>query len=74
VIPSAHLSRTTVVVSAINKAEVGHKFFFSREWSSSGHISQEYEKLKREWSQNHPEATSQEYELAISKIARELGY
>lgn len=33
----------------------------------------EYERLKRQWQQKNPEASSTEYEKAIREIARVLG-
>ena len=33
-----------------------------------------YESLKRSWISRHPDATPQEYERAIAKIAKEIGY
>lgn len=32
-----------------------------------------YEQLKREWTQKHPGATPEEYEVAIRRIANECG-
>jgi t-SNARE complex subunit (syntaxin) len=54
--------------------DLGHFLFFRSQRSNLGHISQQYEKLKREWAEAHPEATPQEYEQAIREIAAMLGY
>lgn len=37
-------------------------------------LDREYEAAKQEWIYEHPEATSQEYEQAIKRIADQLGY
>jgi hypothetical protein len=58
----------------ISKPALAHKFFLSREWPTSGHVSQQYEQLKTEWVEAHPEATPQEYERAIREIAQRIGY
>lgn len=34
---------------------------------------QRYEQLKRAWQDKHPDATPREHELAMQRIARELG-
>jgi hypothetical protein len=61
-------------VSAISKPALAHKLFFSREWPTSGHVSQQYERVKAAWIADHPDATSQEYEQAIREIAARLNY
>jgi hypothetical protein len=34
---------------------------------------QEYERLKREYVRNHPEATPEEYQRAMTALAKQLG-
>jgi hypothetical protein len=58
----------------MNKPGVAHKFFLSRKWPTSGHVSQQYEKQKQAWAQAHPEAASSEYEKAIREIAKRLNF
>ena len=37
-------------------------------------LDRQYEAAKQDWIWNHPDATPQEYEQAITKLAQKLGY
>lgn len=63
----------------MRKPEPAHKFFLARKWPTLGRVSQpskdrRYEAAKQDWIAQHPEATSQEYERAIKRIADQLDY